>query len=76
MTEQFKAATIRAFYGAILTTGSVFFVTLQTAPNAANRVEDAGIAAAAAFFAYMLARGVTEGIIDSNRGPTKADVGQ
>lgn len=76
MTEQFKAATIRALYGGLLTTGSVFFVTLQTASGSASRVEEAGIAAAAAFFAYMLARGVTEGLIDSSRQPTKADVGQ
>lgn len=41
-----------------------------------SRVEDAAIAGGAAFFAYMLARGMTEGIIDSNRGPTPADVGQ
>jgi hypothetical protein len=41
-----------------------------------ERVENAAVAACAAFFAYMLARGVTEGIIDSHRGPTKADVGQ
>ncbi len=55
-----------------------FFVTYQTEVGVirSERVENAAVAACAAFFAYMLARGVTEGIIDSNRGPTKADVGQ
>ena len=78
MTEQMKAATIRALYGALLTFGSVFFVTYQTEIGVirSERVENAAVAACAAFFAYMLARGVTEGIIDSHRGPTKADVGQ
>jgi hypothetical protein len=76
VTEQFKAATIRALYGALLTTGSVFFVSLQTLPAGAQRIQDSAIAAAAGFFSYMLARGVTEGLIDSNRGPTPADVGQ
>ena len=37
---------------------------------------NAAVGAAAGFFAYMLSRGVAEGLIDSNRGPTPADVGQ
>lgn len=77
MTEQFKAATIRALYGAIIGAALTFITTLQiqdfTDPR---RYEVAGLAAAAAFFAYMMARGVTEGLIDSNRQPTSADVGQ
>jgi hypothetical protein len=40
------------------------------------RLETAAVGAAAGFFAYMVSRGVAEGLIDSNRGPTKADVGQ
>jgi hypothetical protein len=41
-----------------------------------ERVEHAAVAACAACFASMLACGVTEGIIDAHRQPTKADVGQ
>lgn len=77
MTEQLKAATIRALYGAFWTSGSVFFVTFQLATGAHSaRIEDSAIAAAAGFFAYMVSRGVAEGLIDSNRGPNKSDVGQ
>ena len=77
MTEQMKAATIRGLYGALWTAGSIFFITLQMAPDdRSTRLEDAAIAAAAGFFAYMVSRGVAEGLIDSSRGPTPADVGQ
>jgi hypothetical protein len=40
------------------------------------RAERVEIAAVAAFFASMLARGITEGSIDSHHGPMRADVGQ
>lgn len=76
MTEQLKAATIRGLYGGIWTAGATFFATVQLAANRSTRLEDAAIAAGAAFFAYMVSRGVAEGLIDSNRGPTPADVGQ
>lgn len=76
MTEQLKAATIRGIYGGIWTSGSVFFITLQTMSGNPNRLAESAIVAAGAFFAYMVSRGVAEGIIDSNRGPTPADVGQ
>ena len=33
-------------------------------------------AAAVTFSGDMLSRGIAEGLIDSNRGPTKTDVGQ
>jgi hypothetical protein len=77
MTEQMKAATIRALYGAIFTSGAVFFSVLQvTSGTYGHRFETAGIALGVAFSGYMLSRGITEGLIDSNREPTKADVGQ
>ena len=77
MTEQMKAATIRGLYGALWTAGSIFFVTLQMASgDRSARLEDAALAAAAGFFAYMVSRGIAEGLIDSNREPTPADVGQ
>ncbi len=75
MTEQFKAATIRALYGAILTAAVTLLTTYQ-AGSGAERWEQALIAAATAFVSYLLARGMAEGFIDSNRGPTSADVGQ
>ena len=75
MTEQFKAATIRALYGAILTAAVTLLTTYQ-AGSGADRWEQALIAAATAFLSYLLARGMAEGFIDSNRGPTSADVGQ
>lgn len=67
MTDQFTEAIKRAFYGALLTFGSVFFVTLQLQAASPNRLEEAGIAAAGGFFAYMLSRGIAEGWVDSNR---------
>lgn len=76
MTEQMKAATIRALYGALLSSALVFLVGLQVDTRTRDTVEDAAIAAAVAFFSYMLSRGVAEGLIDSTRGPTRADVGQ
>lgn len=55
----------------------MFFTTYQIATGARSmRIEEAAVAAAAGFFAYMVSRGVAEGLIDSNRGPTPADVGQ
>lgn len=77
MTEQFRAATIRALYGALLTAALTFLTTVQmTTFEEPRRLEIAAVAAGVAFFGYMLSRGVAEGIIDSNRGPTSADVGQ
>jgi hypothetical protein len=77
MTEQMKAATIRGLYGAFWTSGATFFAIFQVTTGAhAVRLETAAVGAAAGFFAYMVSRGVAEGLIDSNRGPTKADVGQ
>ena len=77
MTEQFKAATIRALYGAILTAALTLLTTYQSGdPLDADRWEKALVAAATAFLSYMIARGMAEGLIDSNRGPTSADVGQ
>ncbi len=77
MTEQFKAATIRALYGAILTAALTLLTTYQIAdPADPQRWEAALVAAGVALFAYMLARGAAEGLIDSSRKPTSADVGQ
>ena len=77
MTEQFKAATIRALYGAILTAALTLLTTYQSGdPADADRWEKALIAAGTALLSYLLARGMAEGLIDSNRGPTSADVGQ
>ena len=77
MTEQFKAATIRALYGAILTAALTLLTTYQSGdPLDADRWEKALVAAGTAFLSYMIARGAAEGIIDSNRAPTNADVGQ
>lgn len=77
MTEQFKASTIRSFYGALLTAAATFLATYQTA--AGDRFETAGLAALSTFVAYMLARGAAEGLIDSRReatgAVTPADVG-
>lgn len=68
MTEQFKAATIRALYGAILTAALTFLTTFQlTGFDEPRRMEIAAVAAGVAFFGYMLSRGVAEGIIDSSR---------
>lgn len=75
MTEQFKAATIRALYGAILTCALAFITAMQTL-SGSDRVEDAALIAASSFLGYMITRGVAEGMIDSNRDPTPADVGQ
>lgn len=81
MTEQLKAATIRAFYQALIAFGSIFFVTLQvTGFENPNRMEIAAIAGAVGFFSIMGTRGLGEGAIDSNRAAngrvTPADVGQ
>jgi hypothetical protein len=76
MTKQMQAATIRAFYGGVLSAALVFFVGLQVSIRTVDTVEDAAIAAAVAFVSYVISRGVAEGLIDSNRGPTAADVGQ
>ncbi len=67
-----KAATIRGMYGGIFTG----MLTLFTSFQVMHSWTDAGIAAAVTFSGYMVSRGMAEGIIDSNRGPTKADVGQ
>lgn len=77
ITPQFQAAFIRAAYGAMLTAALTFLTTFQmTAFDEPRRLEIAAVAAGVAFFGYMLSRGVAEGLIDSNRGPTSADVGQ
>jgi hypothetical protein len=72
MTEQFKAATLRALYGAILTAAATGVAALQ------QNVDDRGavLITASTFLTYMIARGAAEGLIDSNRKPTSADVGQ
>lgn len=77
MTAQFKAATIRALYGAILLAAATFLAALQVAEfRTSETIADAGIAAGVTFIGYMIARGMAEGLIDSNRAPTSADVGQ
>jgi hypothetical protein len=56
---------------------STLFVTFQIAEGSRGlRPEEAAIAAAVTFSGYMVSRGVAEGLIDSNRGPKKADMGQ
>ncbi|CAA9586373.1 MAG: hypothetical protein AVDCRST_MAG19-4888 [uncultured Thermomicrobiales bacterium] len=86
MTEQFKASTIRALYGAM----SIGFSTVLGAYQAlsailagsetpmpkGDRWEASLVAGGVSFFGYMIAPGAAEGLIDSNRGPSSADVGQ
>jgi hypothetical protein len=72
MTEQFKAAFIRAFYGAMILTGGEFCGLLATADSWRLIASICG----GTFFGYMALRGMSEGLIDSNRAPTSADVGQ
>jgi hypothetical protein len=81
VTEQLKAATIRGLYGAFWTSGATFFTLFSLGTGAhGQRIEDAAIGAAGAFFAYMVSRGIAEGLIDSSRqasgNVTPADVGQ
>ena len=82
MTEQFKAATIRALYGAMLIGFSTVLGMYQALSAIValmakgDRWEAALVSGGVSFFGYMIARGAAEGIIDSNRGPTPADVGQ
>ncbi len=81
MSEQLKAATIRALYGAIISAALTFITTLQVqAFDDPRRYEVAALACGAAFFTYMLVRGISEGLIDSGRAAsghvTPADVGQ
>ena len=81
MTEQFKAATIRALYGAVLTAALTLLTTYQSGlATGDHRWEAPLIAAATAFLSYLLARGMAEGIIDSSRAANgrvlPADVGQ
>lgn len=71
MTEQFKAATIRALYGALLLGVQAFLVAMTQTDS-----KSALILGASTFVAYMVARGIAEGLIDSTREPTPADVGQ
>lgn len=74
MTAQFKAATIRALYGALLTAAMTLLTALQVIG-----LDDAALAASVTFVGYMLARGMAEGLIDSSRDAngsvTPADVG-
>lgn len=72
MTEQFKASTIRALYGAMLTAALTILTTFQVTRS----WEEAAVAGGTTLLGYMIARGAAEGLIDSNRGPTPADVGQ
>jgi hypothetical protein len=65
MSEQFKAALVRAFVGGIVSAGSVFF-SIMSIMGAAG-VGKAGIAAGASFFGVLAARGFGEGSYDTNR---------
>ncbi len=80
MTEQMKAATIRALYGGLLTAALVFFTALQVESRSRDTIEDAAIAAVVALLGYMISRGVAEGLIDSARASSgnvlPSDVGQ
>jgi hypothetical protein len=81
MTEQMKAAFIRSMYGGVITAAIAFFAILQTAAvRTSETFGDAGVAAGAAFFGYLMLRGLAEGLIDSGRASsgnvTPADVGQ
>lgn len=76
-----KAAFIRSVYGGIISAAIAFFAILQTAEfRTPDTFSDAGIAAGAAFFGYLMLRGLAEGLIDSGRAAsgnvTPADVGQ
>jgi hypothetical protein len=74
MSEQMKAATIRALYGALFVAALDFFLGLQIAPVLnSDTIARAGLGFAVSFLAYMVARGVAEGFIDSNRA-TKGQV--
>lgn len=80
MSDQLKAATVRALYAAILTAALTFVTTLQTqGPEDPRRMEIAALAALATFFGIMVTRGAAEGLIDSSRNAngqvSRADVG-
>ncbi len=80
MSEQMKAATIRALYGALLTAALTFLTTYQLGRGGAYQLEDAAIAAGTTLLGYLIARGMAEGWIDTARQASgrvsKADVGQ
>ena len=55
----------------------MFFTTYAIVDGTHSlRLEEAAMAAEATLSGYMLTCGIAEGLIDSNRGPAKADVGQ
>lgn len=80
MSEQLKASTIRAMYGAVMVAALDFLVTYQIGRGSEYRLEDALLAFGTVFVGYMIARGAAEGVIDTYRNSTgkvsKADVGQ
>ena len=63
MSEQFRLALVRALAGGIASAGSVFFSLIGSAG-----VERAGIAAGAAFFGVLAARGFGDGGYHPGRG--------
>ena len=81
MSEQLKAATVRALYAAILTAALTLVTTMQTLdPADPNGTRTAVLAALAAFFGIMVTRGMAEGLIDTSRNAngrvSPSDVGQ
>ncbi len=62
MSDQLKAALLRAIIGAIVSAGSAFFAVLATADAG-----KAAIAAGSAFFGGFIARGFGEGTYDTRR---------
>lgn len=79
MSSQLVAATIRALYGGILTAALTFLTTYQLGRGSAYQLEDAALAGGITLLGYMIARGIAEGLIDTNRQAngqvSKSDVG-
>ncbi len=63
MSEQYKAALIRALYGGLVLAGVAVFADL----GMDGTWQSAGIKAGAAFFGYLMVRGGFEGEYDTHR---------
>jgi len=72
VSPQVVTALIRALYGAILSGALTALTTYSTTPPD-MKVEVSVIAFATTFLSYMIARGVGEGWIDSNRAANVRD---
>jgi len=64
MSEQFKAAFLRALLGGLFVAGAAFFTALGAADATMAK---ALITAGSAYFSYVVARGLGEGAYDTKR---------